>query len=70
VTFCLAVSDVVLVNFRGDIDNNLAEILKMSKDTIEKLSQGSKHKTEIFMVLNQNTQTTVTTHQKDIERVV
>jgi hypothetical protein len=52
VTFCLTVSDVVLINFRGDVDNNLSEILKMSKTTIDKLQRGSKHKTEIFMVLN------------------
>ena len=34
ITFCLAISDVVLVNIRGEIDSNLAEILKMSIDFI------------------------------------
>lgn len=37
--FCLAVSDFVIINTKGNLDNQSAQILKSSMDRFEALTQ-------------------------------
>lgn len=39
VLFCLAVSDYVLINTKGNLDNESSKILKSSMERFEALSQ-------------------------------
>ena len=48
ILFCLAVSDFVVVNFKGDIDKNLSDVLKVCKESLVKLQQGNIQSPEMF----------------------
>ena len=69
VLFCLAVSDFVVVNFKGDIDKTLSDILMVCKGSLIKLQQGNIQSPEMFLALNQNTQTNIENHLQDIEKM-
>ena len=62
-------SDLVLINFKGDIDKNLAEVLMVCKDSLTKLQQGNIQVPEMFLILNQNTQTNINTQLQDINKM-
>ena len=70
VLFCLAISDFVLVNFRGDIDKTLSDLLMLTmKDTLTKLNQGNTTLPEMMLILNQNAQTNSESHLQDINKM-
>jgi len=67
VLFCLAMSDFVLINFKGDIDQTLTDVLMVCQDSLKRLQQGNEKVPEMFLILNQNTQTDLNTQLKDID---
>jgi hypothetical protein len=69
VLFCLAMSDFVFINFKGDIDRTLAETLVVCQHSLKKLQQGNVQIPEMFLILNQNTQTNINTQLQDIDKM-
>ena len=70
VLFCLAISDFVLVNFRGDIDKTLSDLLMITlQDSLIKLQQGNTILPEMMLILNQNAQTDKEHHLRDINKM-
>jgi len=69
VLFCLAMSDIVLINFKGDIDRNLTQVMMVCKDSLTNLQQGNIQKPEMFLILNQNSQTNRETQLQDIDKM-
>jgi len=67
--FCLAMSDFVFINFKGDIDRHLTEVLMVCKDSLKRLKQGNVQIPEMFLILNQNTQTNIDTQLQDIDKM-
>lgn len=67
VLFCLAMSDYLLVNFRGDIDKKLSEILMQTlANTLKKLRDT---RPELYLILNQNSETKKEVHAQDIDKM-
>jgi hypothetical protein len=69
VLFCLAMSDIVLVNFKGDIDRTLTQVMMVCKDSLKNLHQGNIQIPEMFLILNQNSQTNRETQLQDIDKM-
>lgn len=69
VLFCLAMSDFVFINFKGDIDRTLTEVLMVCKESLRRLQQGNIQIPEMFLILNQNTQTNINTQLQDIDKM-
>ena len=54
VLFCLAVSDFVIINVRGNLDHNTEKILRICYEKLEELNLPKEQRPEIVIVLNQN----------------
>ena len=54
VLFCLAVSDFVIINVRGNLDHNTEKILRICYDKLEELRLPEDERPEFVIVLNQN----------------
>ena len=54
VLFCLAISDFIVINVRGNLDHNTEKILRICYDKLEELRLHEDEKPEIVIVLNQN----------------
>ena len=69
VLFCLAMSDFVFINFKGDIDITLTNVLEVCQNSLQRLQQGNVQTPDFFLVLNQNTQTNLDTQLQDIDKM-
>jgi GTPase Era involved in 16S rRNA processing len=54
VLFCLAISDFVVLNVRGNVDKNTEKIVKMCHERLIDLNIKEEKRPEIIVVLNQN----------------
>ena len=54
VLFCLAVSDFVIINVKGNLDHNTEKILRICYDKLEELRLPEDERPEFVIVLNQN----------------
>ena len=54
VLFCLAVSDFVVLNVRGNIDKNTEKIFRMCNERLEDLNIEKDRRPEVVVILNQN----------------
>ena len=54
VLFCLAVSDFIVLNVRGNIDKNTEKIFRLCHQRLEDLNIEKEKQPEIVVVLNQN----------------
>ena len=52
--FCLAVSDFVLINVRGNFDINTEKIVRICHQRLKDLNIEGERRPEIIVVLNQN----------------
>jgi len=69
VLFCLAMSDFVFINFKGDLDQTFTEALIEGKDFLERLQEGKDNLPEIYF-LNQNTEPNNDTQPQSIQRMI
>ena len=54
VLFCLAVSDFIVLNVRGNIDKNTEKIFRLCHERLDDLNIEKEKRPEIVVVLNQN----------------
>ncbi len=81
VLFCLGVSDVIIINVKGDLDKPMKDILNVCVNSISLLNNNKLHQcsnydkenienmAEIFLVLNQNPDTCIDNHQHSIDSI-
>ena len=66
VLFCLAVSQVVIINVKGEIGRELQNLLQICAYSLNKLKVRRVTAPQIFFVLNQQADPNITNHLKDI----
>jgi hypothetical protein len=54
VLFCLAVSDFIVLNVRGNVDKNTEKIFRLCHERLTDLKIDKEKRPEIMVVLNQN----------------
>ena len=69
VLFCLTISDIVLINSKGDLDKYMKEALNVCLDSYITLKNGNINVADMFLVLNQNPHNTMETHLRDISNM-
>ena len=70
VLFCLAVSQVVIINVKGEIGRELQNLLQICAYSLNKLKVRRVTSPQIFFVLNQQADPNITNHLKGINILV
>ena len=66
--FCLGVSDILLINVKGDLNKPMKDILNVCINSIMHLQNGKKNFAEILLILNQNPDTSIENHLLSIDK--
>lgn len=69
VLFCLAVSDIVIINTKGNIDIESSKILKSSMERFSALTEENLEWPEVYLILNQNNNSNINTSKADINKL-
>ena len=70
VLFCLAVSQVVIINVKGDIGREMQNLLQICAYSLNKLKVRRVTAPQIFFVLNQQADPNITNHLNSINHLV
>jgi len=70
VLFCFAVSHIVLINVRGDLNRNMQEVLSISLNVLDELKVSKVPSPTIFFVLNQNPDPNVENHLSAFNKII
>ena len=70
VLFCLAVSQVVIINVKGEIGREMLNLLQICAYSLNKLKVRRVTAPQIFFVLNQQADPNITNHLKDINALM
>ena len=69
ILFCLSVSDIVVINTKGNLDRTTSQIVSLCSQRLEILIEEEKAKPYLFLTLNQNNSSNIQECARDIARL-